>query len=342
MIPPAGITKLTKTRNLLHLQGQDAPKFLQGATTSNIPALVSSFSNHSGVGAYTAFLSAQGRVLFDTFIYPIIPPHTSAEDPTFLIEHDAALTQQFLAHICRYKLRSKFSVRAVEPGEWDVWSSWGYGVSEKLCCEDPRAPGFGNRIVVSNGQKPLLTDCDGGVAEADEKVYRVRRMLWGIPEGRREIVPANALPLESNLDYMNAVDFHKGCYVGQELTIRTRHRGVVRKRILPAILYPMDCEAPQQLVYCDNGGDVNADFLLPGSSIEGGPKGRSAGKWLAGVGNIGLALCRLEVMVEDDKHLEQRFTIQWNSGEEKEPHRSGGCGVKAFVPQWHKAINNQT
>ena len=63
--------------------------------------------------------------------------------------------------------------------------------------------------------------------------------MLGIPEGVQDFVIENSNPLESNLDLLNAsncyllVDFHKGCYLGQELVIRTHHTGVVRKRIVP-------------------------------------------------------------------------------------------------------------
>ena len=67
--------------------------------------------------------------------------------------------------------------------------------------------------------------------------YHLRRTLLGIPEGADDIQLGVSLPLESNLDYMSGVDFRKGCYLGQELTIRTYHKGVTRKRIVPVQFY---------------------------------------------------------------------------------------------------------
>lgn len=63
--------------------------------------------------------------------------------------------------------------------------------------------------------------------------YDLRRMLLGVPEGSTEIASGSALPLESCMDYMGGIDFRKGCYVGQELTVRTYHTGQTRKRIMP-------------------------------------------------------------------------------------------------------------
>jgi len=334
--PPSGLTKLTSTRRLILLHGPDAPKYLQGVTTTNIPTLSSSS------GSYTGFLTAQGRVLYDTFIFPannsahFRSSVSDPDDPAFLIECDAAAQQSLLKHIKRYKLRSRFALRAVDPGEWDAWAAWGVypppqGV--ELGCEDQRAPGFGHRMLFPNGSRPEVE------AEAvEEERYRLRRILNGVAEGQGEILEGTALPLESNMDYMRGVDFRKGCYVGQELTIRTHHRGVVRKRILPVRMYPdVDgAEVPKEIEY-----EMESGLKMPevGGSIERvGGKGRSAGKWLAGVGNVGLALCRLEIMtpvklteqVESGFKEGDEFRMVWG---EKGAEKS--VRVKALVPAWH-------
>lgn len=154
------------------------------------------------------------------------------------------------------------------------------------------------------------------------------------------------------MDYMLGIDFRKGCYVGQELTIRTHHTGVVRKRILPVMLYVpptgdvAEQDTPNRLSY---EPDRAKDVSLPPSPAAGTQhnisrirsKGRSAGKWLGGVGNVGLALCRLEVMVGE----EGEFAVKWEGdGEGTEGGIDGGesekgrgeVRVKAFVPEWHR------
>ncbi|KAL9108419.1 MAG: hypothetical protein Q9187_008294, partial [Circinaria calcarea] len=171
--------------------------------------------------------------------------------------------------------------------------------------------------------------------------------------GQGEITRESALPLESCMDYMLGIDFRKGCYVGQELTIRTHHTGVVRKRILPVILYEGEEHLPEKLTYDpDRAKDLLLPPLPPPQSPTGtqhnisrlGAKGRSAGKWLGGVGNVGLALCRLELMVGGQAQGE--FCVKWEAeagGEGGEKATEGGgqgkrgeVRVKAFVPDWHR------
>lgn len=74
-------------------------------------------------------------------------------------------------------------------------------------------------------------------------VYEVARTVLGLPESGRELAAEKTLPLEANLDLLHGVHFHKGCYLGQELTTRTHFQGLVRKRVLPVFLRPLDTAA---------------------------------------------------------------------------------------------------
>ena len=229
---------------------------------------------------------------------------------------------------------------------------------------DSRAPGFGRRLVLFAGdgmgtgtgtrsESRSGSRADEGLAQsfADlpdvlPRAYQVRRYLYGIPEGSAEIHRDAALPLEHNIDYMGGIDFRKGCYIGQELTIRTHHTGVVRKRMLPVALYPSgekstsaELEPPAQLEYDDGISSQLSTYPPAGTDMKKvGGKGRSAGRWVAGVGNIGLGLCRLEMMTDirltaetPQWSPEQRFEMQWMvDGVQKQ------VGVKAFVPEWHR------
>lgn len=102
----------------------------------------------------------------------------------------------------------------------------------------------------------------------------------GIPEGVCDLPPGMALPLESNLVFMNGVSFTKGCYIGQELTARTHHTGVIRKR-----LFPVKLEGP-----------LPASGVSPGAIVTVTATGQAAGKFRAGQGHVGLALLRSETI----------------------------------------------
>lgn len=359
------------------MSGPDATKYLQGVITSNILRLQTSQDDGSATsnpqaGLYSAFLSAQGRVLHDVFVYRdtlSVGKNASNNDASsFLIEVDADAATTLAKHIRRYKLRAKFDVRLLEAGELTVWHGWGLPESQQhpfgaeaglIAHNDTRAPGFGWRFVAPASSTASSLPPQIELDIADESAYRVRRYLLGVAEGQHEILHNQALPLESNIDLMGGIDFHKGCYVGQELTIRTRHRGVVRKRILPCLVYGAEDEQPRSLaVDAHSSTSTGLADTVPAETSIGrvGKRGRSAGKWLGGVGNLGLALCRLETMTDVvlpgeaaaaaataaatfDPASEFVMNVVEKSVEdgEGEAEASGPATVikiKAFVPDW--------
>ncbi|KAG6995547.1 transferase caf17 [Physcia stellaris] len=337
--PPKGYAHIT-TRRLISLRGRDAPHFLQGLTTQNIPSSASQTPHHSTQAFYSAFLNASGRVLHDVFIYPD-SRLGEQDDPGFLIEVDTQEVELLARHLKRYKLRAKVAVEVVDDGEAQVWQAWDDSRPAdfqpsvdhvQIFCRDTRAEGIGTRMIAAGDKQPQM---DADMVGVD--AYEVRRILKGIAEGQSEIIKESALPLECNMDYMGGIDFRKGCYVGQELTIRTKHTGVVRKRILPVQLYESG-EAPKSLEY-----DPSSSIRIPPKDtnikkLSG--KGRSTGKWLGGVGNIGLALCRLENMTDivltgegNQWSPDDEFILSWPTEESRE---GGEVKVKAFVPDWHR------
>ncbi|KAI0526310.1 hypothetical protein F5B22DRAFT_585255 [Xylaria bambusicola] len=368
--PSSGHARLT-TRRLISLSGVDAPHFLQGLTTTSIEGANTASVNGNGSPAeqkpwhYCGFLNALGRVLHDVYVYPV--PPTSGADPHFIIEVDAVQLPTLLKHLKRFKLRSKISLRAIDEDEMSVWQIWSDGDSATTSAQHPsnhtrtgrdtvilpdlRAPDMGYRILTTGADLEIQAlDLPAGLQSAaaektDEAAYRVRRYLRGVPEGSAEIIPTQALPQESNMDVMGGIDFRKGCYVGQELTIRTRHRGVVRKRVLPCMLYGATETIPTTLEY-------KADAIPPleGGDLHGltigrlGKKGRSTGTFLASTGNIGLALCRVQLMSDlvvpnDTATFEfdpgAEFVIQPSKGEEGSAvDEDIAVKVKAFVPDW--------
>ncbi|RDW63011.1 YgfZ/GcvT domain-containing protein [Aspergillus mulundensis] len=365
--PQAGYARLTN-RGLISITGEDSTQFLQGLITQNMfMANDPQRKVLRQTGYYAAFLNSTGRILNDGFIYPL--PGT--DEPGWLVEVDKNEVPKLLKHLKKHKLRAKLRLRALDGGERTIWASWknhseprwaAYNLetpspspfpthASVTGCIDTRAPGFGARLVVP-GEEDLRThfrdEDETHIPAAGEEVgldvYTVRRMLHGVAEGQSEVIAESALPLEYNLDMMRGVDFRKGCYVGQELTIRTHHRGVVRKRILPVQLYKDDLPATSDSPVYDPSVDVQIPPSQTNIVKAGTRKGRSAGKFLSGIGNIGLALCRLEMMTDltltgeaSQFDPKQEFRISWqgdSEGSDAQGQGSGEVKVKAIVPSW--------
>ncbi|KAG2176393.1 hypothetical protein INT43_005627 [Umbelopsis isabellina] len=333
---------LVPNRSLIEIEGPDTAKFLQGLITNHMPLIAA-----GGNGFYSSFLSPQGRVLYDTFIYPVNVgvnfPHSK-----FIIECSGGAIGPLTQHMKRYILRSKVKVKDVS-SDYSIWNIWGPGTAnirsalhkepahhEKhlagslikkegrisdIGCLDPRVPGFGYRVVSRNTEEYILAlALPDSFSELPSTEYTIRRILHGIPEGLEDLWTGQSLPLESNFDYMNGVDFRKGCYIGQELTIRTYHTGVVRKRIVPVQIYRANESIPQTL-------SVARDCTMPSlpsvqadiKPIEGSR--RPAGKFGSGIHNIGLALMRLDSAQKD----EAGFIID---------EAGSDLRVKPFIPEW--------
>lgn len=268
-------------RRLISLSGPDTAKFLQGLITNNVDP-----SNQSPF--YSAFLDARGRVLWDVFVW--VWPELVAEKGLWAcyIEVDGAEMEALKKHLKRHKLRSKVQIEDVSEEQVRVWSAWGSAIeqanTEGLIAglKDPRAPQM-HRYLVSANAETIVE----GTQPADVQEYHLQRYRNGIPEGQIEIPRESALPMECNIDLCQGIDFKKGCYVGQELTIRTKHTGIVRKRILPVELY----STATSVALPEPGTDIKQ--LDESGNIK---KGRAAGKFVAGIGTVGLAMCRLENM----------------------------------------------
>lgn len=284
-------------------------------------------------------------MLNDVFVYPTLGSQwhgqvNKDEEPGFLVEFDGEDVEKFLKHVKRHKLRAKLALRLLDEGELEVWSKW--DDEERWTAhtqQDPatsdgaigltdcRAPGMGQRLLLPSGNVAGLE----GVEEAPLSAYTIRRYLRGVPEGQKEIPREELLPMNANFDLMKGIDFKKGCYVGQELTIRTHHTGVVRRRILPVALYDRSSDAPEKLDY-----DASSAFVQPEHDADirrDDKKKRATGKLIGSVGNVGLGMCRVEQMTDlvvsgegSSFSAEDRFFVPTPDGTE--------LGLKAFVPDW--------
>ncbi|KAF8974422.1 hypothetical protein BDZ97DRAFT_1773534 [Flammula alnicola] len=290
-------------RSVLAISGPQSTEFLNGLLASSV--------HEPTRNQFSTILHAQGRVMYDVFLY--------ATTDGFLLEFDSRTSEAppLLSYLKRHVLRSKVKIRSVAD-EYDVWAAWGssedrdwetkrqwnwarsgavepvwsesaewpWGTQECVI-QDRRAVGMGRRLLVKKGDSPQEAATHDTVP-SDE--YILHRILQGVPEGILDIPPMQAFPMDSNLDVMGAVDFRKGCYVGQELTVRTYHTGVIRKRIMPVTIQKPDETASEPPSFPENI-DIKA---VNANAERQGPRPRGTGKLLSTQKGVGLALLRLE------------------------------------------------
>ena len=184
------------TRKILEVTGPDRVKFLQGLVTNDVNRLA-----EAGI-LYAALLTPQGKYLADFFL---------VEAPeAILIDVDAALAGDLARRLTMYKLRA-----AVAIGETDLHVTRGTGPAPAGALADPRMPALGWRAY---GQT-------GGDDGTDWDTLRVEHL---VPETGIELTPDSYI-LEMGFERLNGVDFRKGCYVGQEVTARMKHKTELKK-----------------------------------------------------------------------------------------------------------------
>jgi folate-binding protein YgfZ len=146
---------------------------------------------------------------------------------------------------------------------------------EGVALADPRLAALGARVILPHRQiRDALTAA--GAMETDFAEYDRLRLSLGVPDGSRDLVLDKSILLEAGFDELNGVDWDKGCYIGQELTARTKYRGLIKKRLFPVRI---DGPAPEP------GAIVTLD-------------GREAGEMRSSRDGLGLALLRLEAIAK--------------------------------------------
>ena len=159
-------------------------------------------------------------------------------------------------------------------------------VSDTISTVDPRVKQLGFRVIVKDSDSKTANMLDS-ISNDNQPSYTGLKYRLGVGESPTEIIPGKALPLESNADYLHGVSFHKGCYIGQELTARTHHTGVVRKRVMP-IFIKTKCN----------------DNVTAGANIENLTSGKSVGKILSRVNDNAIGLMRVDECMNAEKNNE--------------------------------------
>mmetsp|Transcript_8287 Transcript_8287/g.23665 ORF Transcript_8287/g.23665 Transcript_8287/m.23665 type:complete len:315 (+) Transcript_8287:115-1059(+) len=309
-------------RGLLRVRGRDTVKFLQGLTTQHVASALEG----GGAASYGAFLSAKGRLLGDALFYF---PRGEGDDEV-LLDVDASFLPGLQRHLKMYKLRSKVKIKDVSSELRVLQAPLGLGLRSAaedatilntptselksyaiLTTPDPRHEAFGHRAVV-----PADAAAAAGWDAANDDVYAAILASQGVLEGE---ALAGLVPLEANVDVLQGVSFHKGCYVGQELTARAQFKGAVRKRLLPVLLRPdSGAPAPARLLPLPGGKgapvagwealsdeDLNGPAAVAAAEAEltlsGDGKPKSVGKVIMPPvpgSNVAVAMLRLEYLME--------------------------------------------
>lgn len=220
-----------KNRSLLRLSGEDVKSFLQNLITNDVDQLSENQS------LYSALLTPQGKFLHD-FILIQWGDHIFLD---CLTERSADLIRRFTM----YKLRADVTIEDVtnqhqvlavfgkeEESQFPLPLTEGSIASgdDYLIYSDPRLADLGHRIIAKTDSRwrekyPTLNNVESGE-------YIQHRLSLGVPEGGLDIEPEKNFLLEVNFEELHGVSFSKGCYVGQELTARTKHRAKIKKRLL--------------------------------------------------------------------------------------------------------------
>jgi len=260
-------------RGVLAVSGEDRVAFLQGLVSNDVERVAPDRA------VYSAFLTPQGKFLLDFFI--------TSDGDRLLLECEASALAAFSKKLRIYKLRSKVALEDVSVG-FESFAAFGDGALEALglstepgaareciggiAITDPRLAAMGARLLVPAGADVALL----GLDEAGAADYDAHRINLGIPDGARDMEVEKTVLLEAGFDELNGVDWKKGCYMGQELTARTKYRGLVKRRLMP----------------------ITADGPLPAPGTPITLDGRDAGEVRSGQNDAAMAMIRLN-MLED-------------------------------------------
>ena len=184
-------------RTVLEVTGEDRFHFLQGLVTNDVDLA------RAGI-VYAALLSPQGKYLADFFLLE--------RGEAILIDVATSLAPALLKRLSMYKLRAKVAI-----AETPLKVSRGLGPAPAGALPDPRHPSLGWRLYSETG---------GGEPEIDWDALRVAAC---VPETGVELLPDDTYILEAGFERLHGVDFRKGCYVGQEVTARMKHKTELRK-----------------------------------------------------------------------------------------------------------------
>jgi folate-binding protein YgfZ len=236
-------------RGVIEVGGEDRETFLQGLVSNDVTETA------PGRAVWAALLTPQGKWLADFFIL--------ADGDRLLLDCERAQMPMLLQRLSRFRLRSKVTLNAVEA--LAVYAAWNSPpTAPAIIAPDPRLPEAGWRLLCATPLPATATEAD----------WDRHRLALGLPDGSRDLEADKSVLLEAGFDELNGVSWGKGCYMGQELTARTKYRGLLKRRLVPVT--------------------VTGPLPSPGTQVL--HDGKEVGTMRSGRDEAGLAVLRLEAL----------------------------------------------
>jgi tRNA-modifying protein YgfZ len=248
--PTVDMTKIAAlpARAIIAITGEDRVPFLQGLVSNDVTDAA------PGRAVWAALLTPQGKWLADFFIL--------SDGERLLLDCERAQAPMLRERLTRYRLRSRI---ALSETDLRVFVAWGRTPEvDGIVARDPRLAEAGWRILFAGEL----------VVNATAEEWDLHRTTLGLPDGSRDMEPEKSILLEAGFDELNGVSWTKGCYMGQELTARTKYRGLVKRRLVP----------------------VRIDGVVPAPGTPILRDGREVGIMRSAVGRQGMAVVRMEAL----------------------------------------------
>jgi folate-binding protein YgfZ len=235
-------------RAVIAVTGDDRVAFLQGLVSNDVGAVA---PDHA---VWAALLTPQGKWLADFFMI--------ADGDRLLLDCERGQGEMLVARLSRYRLRSKVTIAVADLRVYVAWD--GDPAPGPLAVRDPRLEAAGWRVL-----SEIERETNATAAEWD-----AHRLSLGLPDGSRDLEAEKTVLLEAGFDELGGISWTKGCYMGQELTARTRYRGLLKRRLVPV--------------------SVAGEMPPPGTPVL--RDGAEVGAMRSGRDGMGLAVLRLEAL----------------------------------------------
>lgn len=249
-------------RALIAVFGADAKSFLQSLVTNDVSGLT------PGQAVYAGLLTPQGKILYEFYVVQ--------DGENLLLDCAAIHAEALRKRLAMYRLRASIDITPVtDRSVVAMWREDGVEIAiptadTALAFADPRRTEMGLRLIGTNdGLAQIQTETDGAMVQW--ALYNNYRLDVGVPDAA-DMPPDTVFALDAGFEELNGVNFKKGCYIGQEVTARMKHRTTARKRFLIA----------------------KAEILAPPSGTPIFVGDREIGTFASGSGQRALALIRLD------------------------------------------------